>query len=173
MTGWPSTGASCARHHGVAAVEVCARCGAFACADCVEYVDESTAVCAGCARPMDVGLVRRAWVSLALSFGGVVGMLAGVGLYLWRLGPSRAVLGVWGLAIPVGLLGLVFSRRASAAARELVGASRIRRVARMAFVLGVVHAAVVSALLVFLLLSIILFSVLELPKALDLEAGPF
>jgi hypothetical protein len=165
MTERPSTGATCARHPGVPAVEVCARCGAFACADCVEYVDESTAVCAGCARPLDGGLVRRAWVSLALSGGGVAGMLAGLGLYQWRaamlvwgIAPVRSMLWAWGLAIPVGLVGLVLARRASVALRGHLGASRIQRVARVASVLGLVHAVMTSALLVFVVSSIHFFA---------------
>ena len=41
-------GANCGQHPGVAAVEICTRCGTFLCGECVEYFNEVTPACPSC-----------------------------------------------------------------------------------------------------------------------------
>ena len=56
-------GALCANHPGTGAVEICSRCGAFLCGECVLYVGEVVPVCATC-RPFvenDGPPSRDAW----------------------------------------------------------------------------------------------------------------
>ena len=92
----------CARHPGVTAVEICARCGAFACGDCVEYQRDDVPLCAPCfalvrevPTPMRARLpVVPAGLSSALLLAGFL-TKGRPGLWLW-LGAS--VLAMGGLA---------------------------------------------------------------------------
>lgn len=87
----PPSGALCAKHPEVAAVDVCQRCGLFVCGECVDIRAEDV-FCADCARILDrPAPARPKWafafaaapgpVAIALSYGaGVIGTLVGIGL---------------------------------------------------------------------------------------------
>jgi hypothetical protein len=98
------SGAVCAKHAGASAVEVCTRCGAFLCAECVEYVEQEQPVCATCA-----DLLRRAKTPAVLKASPVLGAIGLIGLAEGFLQRGRLGLFVWALAIPIGFVGLVLS----------------------------------------------------------------
>lgn len=104
MTTSPLSGAGCAKHAGVPAVEVCTRCGAFLCAECVEYVEEERPVCASCAA---IARAQRTPPALkAAPFLSVMGLIGIVEGFLQR---GRLGLVLWALAIPLGFTGLALS----------------------------------------------------------------
>ncbi|MFZ5445247.1 MAG: hypothetical protein ACOZQL_34975, partial [Myxococcota bacterium] len=76
MTAPSLVGATCGKHAGVAAVEICARCGTFLCGECVDYFREDTPVCEACL-PLMLGTPAslRARVSPLLSALGLSGLL--------------------------------------------------------------------------------------------------
>jgi hypothetical protein len=86
----PAAGARCAKHPETAAVDVCQRCGAFACGDCLQIRSED-AFCADCGRILDRPAPARSMVALTFAaapvpvvlvlaaFGGM-GKLIGLGL---------------------------------------------------------------------------------------------
>jgi len=137
----PGTGALCGRHPELHAVEVCARCGTFLCAGCVDYLEQTVPHCEPCLALVQRRPSGRARLSLALGLAGLVGMALGL------LVRGRAGLGVWAVAIPVGFAGLTLSLQelraiargdAPAAGRPLAVVSRLA---------GLVHALLVLALL--------------------------
>ena len=89
----PPSGARCAKHPDVAAVDVCQRCGVFVCGECV-FIRTEDVFCADCARILDrPAPARPKWafafaaapgpVAVALSFvAGSIGFLVGAGLLL-------------------------------------------------------------------------------------------
>jgi hypothetical protein len=104
VTASPLSGAACAAHAGVAAVEVCTRCGAFLCGDCVEYVMEERPFCAPCAQR---ARADRTPVTLkAAPFLALLGLLGICGGFLK---PGRAGLALWAAALPTGFTGLALS----------------------------------------------------------------
>jgi hypothetical protein len=54
----PPTGARCAKHADVAAVDVCQRCGTFVCGECVQIRSEDE-FCSDCAKLLDRPPSRR------------------------------------------------------------------------------------------------------------------
>jgi hypothetical protein len=145
-------GALCGKHPQVSAVEVCTRCGSFLCGECVDYLNETAAYCEPCLTLVTAKTSTRAKVSLALAVLGVLGMVAGWVLIGARhhLGHAlgRAGLGVWAGAMPAGLLGLATSLRELRAITSGAATSASRPVAALARTVGVLHAALVLALLV-------------------------
>lgn len=139
-------GATCARHTEVLAVEVCSRCGAFLCPQCVEYLGEVTPVCEACAQRAAADRPGAlAWSGVVLSSLGLLGMVLGFAVR------GRPGLWAWAVAAPLGLLGLGASLRALATSptRSASGVGQRLRLARLGGALGVLHAlavAVVAAL---------------------------
>jgi hypothetical protein len=137
----PLSGAACARHPAAPAVEVCTRCGAFACAACTDYVDAFTPVCAPCAALLARG--RPSWRSRLGVWAcalGLLGMLVG----LWA--PGRLGLLCWLAFGPTGLVGLglsLFELRRLRRAEAPPGLARLPRLGRA---LGVAHLALVVLL---------------------------
>ena len=76
-------GAMCARHPAVAAVEICARCGAFVCPSCLE-LRENAVLCTACHERYAGKASGRAIASLVLGIIGInCGLLPGlIGLVL-------------------------------------------------------------------------------------------
>ncbi len=97
-------GAACAKHPDSAAVEVCARCGGFLCAECVEYLQDEVPACDACAH-----LARHARPPAALKASPFLGLLGLSGLAAGYTLPARLALGVWLVAIPIGVAGLALS----------------------------------------------------------------
>lgn len=98
------SGAVCAKHPGLSAVETCTRCGAFLCAECVEYVQDEKPVCAACA--IVLRGVRTPGALKAAPFLGVMGL---VGIATGFLQRGRFGLVLWAVAIPIGFAGLALS----------------------------------------------------------------
>ncbi|MEW5742205.1 MAG: hypothetical protein AB1938_25035 [Myxococcota bacterium] len=104
MTASPLSGAVCAKHEGVPAVEVCTRCGAFLCGECVEYVEEEKPVCASCA-----AIVRAQRTPGALKAAPFLAVMGLIGIAEGFLQRGRLGLFLWALAIPLGFAGLALS----------------------------------------------------------------
>jgi hypothetical protein len=120
----PVVGAFCATHRDIPAVEVCTRCGAFACGDCIELLGDEVPTCAACAKLLSSGgSSRRAKGAMVLS---ALGM-AGVILY--------PVFGVLSLAGAV--LGRLEVRAIDRGEAGLGG----KRMAQAAFVVGCIATA--------------------------------
>lgn len=98
------SGAVCAKHGGVSAVETCTRCGAFLCADCVEYVQEDKPVCAACA-----AVLRSARTPGALKAAPFLAVMGLIGIAEGFLRRGRLGLVIWAVAIPIGFAGLALS----------------------------------------------------------------
>ena len=145
----PPPTARCGRHPEVPAVDVCQRCGAFLCGECVELLGEDV-LCTACFRRVggDAPPSRRAKASVVLSG---VGLVLGLGLGL------GAVLGLPGLiGLVIGLIGLVIGRgelrRIDAGQSPAVG----RRLARVGVVLGWVNFGLFSLAALLVLAAVIL-----------------
>jgi len=153
----PPPTARCGRHPEVPAVDVCQRCGAFLCGECVELLGEDV-LCTACFRRVggDAPPSRRAKASVVLSG---VGLVLGLGLGLGAvLGLGLgAVLGLPGLiGLVIGLIGLVIGRgelrRIDAGQSPAVG----RRLARVGVVLGWVNFGLFSLAALLVLAAVIL-----------------
>ena len=138
-----SQGAVCARHPEVAAVDVCGRCGAFVCADCVEYLRDATPACEPCARLLDGARpTRRAWAGLALSALGLGGLALGFAWIAW-------LPWFWAPAVPLGLAGFVTSIREHRALRARQASAAAWRVVLAGRALGFLHTVLVVGLGLF------------------------
>lgn len=98
------SGAVCAKHGGVSAVETCTRCGAFLCADCVEYVQDEKPVCAACAV-----VLRSARTPGALKAAPFLAVMGLIGIAEGFLQRGRLGLVIWAVGIPIGFAGLALS----------------------------------------------------------------
>lgn len=98
------SGAVCAKHAGLSAVETCTRCGAFLCAECVEYVQEEQPACAACAQVLRS--TRTPGALKAAPFLSLLGLI-GIAEGFWQRGRFGLVL--WAVAIPIGFAGLALS----------------------------------------------------------------
>ncbi len=114
MTPGALAGASCAHHPSAGAVELCSRCGAFLCGECVLYVREVVPVCGSCLPLVEHEgpPTRAAWASPLLASVGLVLLVAG---FFVR---GRPGLGLWAGGLPLGAAGVFF------------GARELRRIAR-------------------------------------------
>jgi hypothetical protein len=105
-----ATGARCATHPDVAAVEICQRCGAFVCGTCLE-LQGAEVLCANCfARQGGKKASGRAVASLVL---GIVGLNCG---FVW---------GVVGLVLAYQELGAIARGEAPAVGRNLAKGGQI------------------------------------------------
>lgn len=135
-----TAGALCGKHPQVTAVEVCTRCGSFLCGECVDYLDDTTAYCAPCLGLVSAKVSLRAKGSLVLSAGGVVGMLLGLVVR------GRSGLALWGVAIPTGFVGLALAIQELRSITRHEASAAGRSIASFARWVGVVHTALVLAL---------------------------
>jgi uncharacterized protein (DUF983 family) len=135
------TGALCGRHPELHAVEVCARCGTFLCAGCVDYFDQTIPHCEPCLAKVSQRPSGRARVCLALALTGLVGMALGL------LVRGRAGLAVWAVAIPTGFTGLALSLQELRAIARGLAPSAGRSLTVLARLAGLVHTLLVLALL--------------------------
>jgi hypothetical protein len=134
-------GASCGNHPGLAAVEICTRCGTFLCGDCVEYFKEETPSCANCLPLMKGGPASvRAKISPLLSALGLASLFAG---FLVR---GRPGLAIWGLGFLVGFSGLAFGVQELRLIKANQAGSRGRNWARTGLVIGALFALGFGAL---------------------------
>jgi hypothetical protein len=97
-----ATGALCAAHPELTAVDLCARCGSFLCGECVDFADEQT-YCAACLALVTDRASRPARLSVVVSTLGVLGMLSGLVV------SGRAGLVIWAAAIPTGFVGFALA----------------------------------------------------------------
>ena len=124
-------------------MEVCSRCGAFACAECTDYLDARTPVCASCRELLRRGAPGwRGRLGVWAAGAGVVGMLVGLKV------PGRSGLGFWVAAAPVGLAGAVLSLLELRRLRREGAGPGGQRLARLGLALGVLHGALVLVLAV-------------------------
>ena len=134
-------GASCGKHPGVAAVEICTRCGTFLCAECVEYFNEVTPACASCLPLLAGGPASaRARVSPVLSTVGLGGLVAG---FVVR---GRPGLAIWALSCLLGFAGIAFGVQELRLIRENQAGTRGRRWAITGLVVGSLFALGFAAL---------------------------
>lgn len=143
-------GAMCANHGGMAAVEVCTRCGSFLCGDCVEYGKDETPYCAKCAAVVSRRPSGKARASLVITTLGVLGLVVGV------LVRSRVGLIIWAVAAPLGFVGLAMAIQEIRAIERNESPAAGRRWAGVARVAGFVH----LLLVVLLVASFVAFVVL-------------
>lgn len=134
-------GASCGKHPGVAAVEICSRCGTFLCGECVEYFNEVTPACASCL-PLLSGspASARARVSPVLTSVGLSGLVAGF------LARGRVGLAIWALSFLLGFAGLAFGVQELRLIRAGQAGTRGRRWAIAGLVVGGLFALLFGAL---------------------------
>lgn len=153
------TGAHCGRHPGVAAVELCSRCGTFLCGDCVEYVRDEAPACGDCA-PLLRGIRAspRARLAPVLAAAGLLGLVAGFVV------KGRPGLYLWGGATPVGLLGFALAVMELRLMRGSTVVNHGRRWARAGVVVG-------ALFLLGLLALVLLFAAFMLSKR-AFEAAP-
>jgi hypothetical protein len=132
-----ATGALCAAHPELTAVDLCARCGSFLCSECVDFAGDQT-YCAACLKVVTNRASRPARLSVVVSVLGVLGMLAGLVVR------GRAGLVIWAAAIPTGFVGFAL------AVQTLRGAptSQSRTWARGARAIAGLHGFLVLALAV-------------------------
>ncbi len=137
----PLAGASCGKHPGVAAVEICSRCGTFLCGECVEYFNEVTPACASCL-PLLKGSPAsvRARISPVLSSVGLFGLVAGF------LARGRMGLAVWALSFLFGFAGIAFGVQELRLIRAGQAGTRGRRWAIVGLVIGALFALGFAAL---------------------------
>ena len=96
-------GANCGQHPGVAAVEICTRCGTFLCGECVEYFNEVTPACPSCLPLLAGGPASmRARIAPVLTTFGLGGLIAG---FLVR---GRPGLAIWAVCFLLGFAGIAF-----------------------------------------------------------------
>jgi hypothetical protein len=136
-------GALCANHTGTSAVEICSRCGAFLCGECVLYVREVVPVCATC-RPFaenDGPPSRAAWGAPALAVLGLGLILSG---FFIR---ARTGLVLWGTSLLPGGAGLFLSIREFRRIARHQAPHRGRWLARLGLVFGVLFSLVALGLL--------------------------
>lgn len=124
-------GAHCGAHPAVAAVEICTRCGTFLCGDCVEYFNDETPACAACL-PHLKGTPTSARARLSP----VLAVLAVGGLVTGFLVKGRPGLAVWGVAIPLGFVGLGLAVMELRLMRASSSVNHGRRWARAGIALG-------------------------------------
>lgn len=136
-------GALCANHPGTSAVEICSRCGAFLCGECVLYVRELVPVCASC-QPFvenDGPPSRAAWAAPVLSALGLGLIVSG---FFIR---ARAGLVLWGTSLLPGGAGLFLSVRELRRIVRHQAPHRGRWLARLGLVFGVLFSLVALGLL--------------------------
>lgn len=143
MTAPSLVGASCGTHVGVAAVEICTRCGTFLCGDCVEYFREETPACANC-MPHLIGSPAslRARISPILSVLGLTGLLGG---FIVR---GRSGLFVWAVGFALGFAGIAFGVQELRLIRAGQAGTRGRRWAQWGLGVGALFALGFGLLLV-------------------------
>lgn len=141
MTTPSLAGANCGNHPGLAAVEICTRCGTFLCGDCVEYFKEETPACANCLPLLAGGPASvRAKISPLFTSLGFVSLFAG---FLVR---GRAGLIIWALGFLIGFSGLAFGVQELRLIRAEQAGARGRNWARTGLVIGALFALGFGAL---------------------------
>jgi hypothetical protein len=132
------TGARCAAHASVAAVDVCKRCGRFLCGDCVELVGED-AYCAECRGRLEA---PASWVGVAaLTTAGAGWLTFGLATFVW---PPAGL-----MALPVPFVALAMALIEGLRIRGGTASRRGRR-----FVAGSV---VASVPLLFALFALVIY----------------
>ena len=128
-------GASCGNHPGVAAVEICTRCGTFLCGECVEYFNEVTPSCANCLPLLAGGPASmRARLSPLLTTSALGGIIAG---FVVR---GRPGLAIWAASFLLGFAGIAFGVQELRLIRASQAGTRGRRWAIAGLVVGALFA---------------------------------
>lgn len=134
--------AVCARHAQAGAVEICSRCGAFLCGECVLYVREVVPTCAAC-RPFvenEGPASRAAWAGLAAAALGLGLIVSG---FLVR---GRGGLWLWGGSLVPGVGGLALCARELLRVARNHAPRRGKWLARLGLAVGTLYGLVALAL---------------------------
>jgi hypothetical protein len=134
-------GATCGNHSGVAAVEICTRCGTFLCGDCVEYFKDEIPACENCLPLLAGGPASvRAQISPLFTTLGLSALIAG---FIVR---GRPGLAIWALGFLVGFSGIAFGVQELRLIRADQAGSRGKNWARAGLVIGAFFALGFGAL---------------------------
>lgn len=125
----------CARHPGVTAVDLCARCGTFLCAECVEYQRDDVPLCQPC-----LTLVREVPASVRARALAVMGALAVLTLVAGFFVKGRPGLFLWAGASVMATVGFAWSMLEGRRLRALPGVQRGLRWVRAGLVLSAIAA---------------------------------
>jgi hypothetical protein len=121
----------CARHPGVAAVDICSRCGTFVCGDCVEYQGDDVPFCQPC-----IALVRvvpasmRSRLTVAAAAPALAILIAGF------LVKGRPGIWLWAVSSVLGIVGSISAALEWRRLRNIGGVQRSWRWVRAALVLS-------------------------------------